>query len=120
MFPFLYFFKIILSFYDLIPETIYEIISATTLSPKKFIIKGLKFSYKKDKKDRFLGYLPKKRLKYSTILITESEKALVDFFYFVVLGKQEMNYKRINLKKLNYAKCFQNKKLLDLIEKIYD
>jgi len=117
-------FETALSFYGIIPETIFEIISATSRPSREFIVNSLKFSYKKIKKECFLGYLPKK-IKEETVLIAEPEKALVDFLYFVALKKREFSYERIDLKKIKkkklieYAKCFKNKKLLELVKNLY-
>ena len=71
-----------------------------------------------------MGYSLKK-IRGTNVLIAEPEKALVDFLYLVSLGKRKLSYERIKLKKikktklLKYAQCFKNKKLLDLIQKIY-
>lgn len=114
-----------LSFYGIIPETIYEIISATTRPGREFLVKNLKFSYKTIKKSVYFGYLPQK-IKNEVILIAEPEKALADYLYFVALKKRELSYERINFEKIKkkklieYAKKFENKKLLRLIKSLYD
>jgi predicted transcriptional regulator of viral defense system len=114
-----------LAFYGIIPETVYEITSATTNKSKEFLVNNLKFSYKKIKKECFLGYSLRK-IQNRVVLIAEPEKALADFLYFVSLGKRNLEYERINLKKINkerlikFAKCFKRKEILDLIKKIYD
>jgi len=118
-------FETALSFYGIIPETIFEITSATPKISRQFIANSLKFSYKKIKKECFLGYKPEK-IKNAIILVAEPEKALADFLYFVALKKRSLSYERINLKKIKkqklikYAKCFNNKKLLKLIKTLYD
>jgi len=117
-------FETALSFYGIIPETIYEIISTTSRARREFKIGGLKFSFKTIKKECYLGYTSQK-IKNETILIAEPEKSLADYLYFVSLKKRELSYERINLGKIkkqkliNYAKCFQNKKLLELIKELY-
>ncbi len=118
-------FESALSFYGIIPETIFEIISATPRITREFTVNNLKFSYKKIKKDCFVGYQPKK-IQNAIILIAEAEKALADLLYFVALGKRDFGYERVDLKKIkkqklmNYAKGFKNKKVFELIKNIYD
>lgn len=118
-------FETALSFYGIIPETIFEIISATPKITRAFAVNNLKFSYKKIKKDCFVGYQPKK-IRNAIILIAEPEKALADLLYFVALGKRDFSYERVSLKKIkkqklmNYAKGFKNKKVFELIKNIYD
>ena len=117
-------FETALSFYGIIPETIYEVTSATTRFPRKFNVNNIRFSYKKIKKDCFNGY---KSLKYknSYILIAEPEKALADYLYFVALGVKQLIYERINLGKIQknkllvYAQSFRKNKILDLINQLY-
>lgn len=118
-------FETALSFYGIIPETIFGIISATPKVSREFKVNNLKFSYRKVKKECFFGYKPEK-IQNVTVLIAEPEKALVDFFYFVALKKRTSSYERINLKKIKkqklikYSKCFKNKKLLELIRNLHD
>ena len=114
-----------LAFYGIIPETVYEIISATTNKSKEFLINNLKFSYRKLKKEYFFGYSPRK-IQDRVVLIAEPEKALADLLYFVSLRKRSFEYERINLKKIKkeklikFVKPFKRKEILNLIEKIYD
>jgi len=117
-------FETALSFYGIISETIYEVISATPRTTRTFNVNDIKYSYKKIKKDCFNGYKPIK-VKNATILIAESEKALVDYLYLVVLGKRKLAYERINLSKikktklLSYAKQFQKAKIEEIINNLY-
>jgi len=117
-------FETALSFYGIIPETIYEVISATSRTTRTFNINDIQYSYKKIKKDCFNGYKPIK-IKNATILIAEPEKALVDYLYLVVLGKRKLAYERIDLSKikkiklLNYAKQFQKRKIKEIINNLY-
>lgn len=117
-------FETSLSFYGIIPETIYEVISANPRISRNFLVNDLKFSYKKIKKSCFLGYHPEK-IKNNVVLIADPEKALADYLYFVALKKRKLSYERINLKKIKktklirYARCFKNKRLLKIIEAVY-
>lgn len=112
-------FEYALAFYHILPEMVYAVTSATTKPTRTFTVTEKPFTYLTIKKEGFTGYLPTKR-EGRTILIAEPEKALVDYFYFVALGKRPLN-ERLNLSSLNpqkiqyYAKLFQRPKLEDLI-----
>ena len=117
-------FETALSFYGIIPETIYEVMSTTSRTTRGFNVNNIKYSYKKIKKDCFNGYKPIK-IKNATILIAEPEKALVDYLYLVVLGKRKLSYERIDLGKLkkakllSYAGQFQKEKIRKIINNLY-
>jgi len=113
-----------LSFYGIIPETIYAITSATAKNTREFKVENIRFVYHKLKKEIFTGY---RAIKYldSTILIAEPEKALADYLYFVALKKRGLHYERLDLKKINKAnllkhiKLFKQPKMIKLVKKIY-
>ncbi|HID43363.1 MAG TPA: hypothetical protein EYP30_06270 [Archaeoglobaceae archaeon] len=118
-------FETALSFYGVIPESIYEVISATPKISRNFIINDLVFSYKKIKRDYFFGYITE-RIQERTILIAEPEKALLDYLYFVILKRRSFTYERINLQKkikkqklFRYARIFNNRNLLKLLTNLY-
>ncbi len=113
-----------LSFYNIIPETVYSITSVTTKTTREFNINNIAYSYLHIKKTAFTGYV-KKYFDEQVALIAEPEKALADWIYFLSLGKKGLNdrleLKNINKKKLiGYCNLFQRKNLIKLIEKIYD
>jgi len=113
-----------LSFYGLIPETIYTIASVTAKTTREFKVDNISFSYHKLKKEAYTGY---KSIKYlqNTILIAEPEKALADYLYFVALRKRGLHYERLDLKKikkarlLSYVRLFKQPKIIKLVKKIY-
>lgn len=113
-----------LSFYGIIPETIYTITSATTKATREFKINNSRFTYYKIKKSVYTGYRPIKYLN-ETVLIAEPEKALADYLYFVELKKRQLNYERLNLKNIkknklmSFAKLFNRARILNLINQIY-
>jgi len=121
-------FEAALSYYNIIPETVYVITSATTKRSKEFPIKNSIFKYYKIKKRLFFGYQPKK-IRNKTILIAEKEKALLDYIYFLSLKKQpfieRLDLGKINTDRLGYFVNFfkkavkKNKAFLNLINKIY-
>ena len=113
-----------LSFYGIIPETVYSVISATTKITREFRINNVHFLYHKLKKEAYKGY---RAIKYldNTILIAEPEKALADYLYFVFLKKRNLSYERLDLKKikkanlLSYIKLFKQPKMIKLVKIIY-
>lgn len=114
-----------LSFYNIIPEMIYTISSATPKITREFKVKNIRFVYHKLKKEAYTGYKPIKYLE-STILMAEPEKALADFLYFVFLKKRSLHYERLDLRKIKktkllaYVKLFKKAKMIELVKKIYD
>ncbi|OGY16995.1 MAG: hypothetical protein A2784_04115 [Candidatus Chisholmbacteria bacterium RIFCSPHIGHO2_01_FULL_48_12] len=111
-------FETALAYYSIIPETVYSIISATTKTTREFEGDGRRFKYMKIKQAAFTGYLKK-----DDYLIADPEKALVDYVYFVALGKKQINDRlntsRINKSKLQeYAGLFENKQLNQLVKQL--
>ena len=113
-----------LSYYGIIPETIYSITSATAKATRRFIVKGIEYTYQKLRKEFFAGY---RAIKYQgeTVLLAEPEKALADYLYFIELKKRNLSYERLNLKKIQkskvtaYVKLFKRPKMNNLIKNIY-
>ncbi len=113
-----------LSFYNLIPETIYTISSITPKATREFTAVGILFTYQRIKREAYIGY---KSIKYmgETVLMAEPEKALADYLYFIDLGKRQLSYERLDLAKIKrvklirYVKLFKRPRMLNLIEQIY-
>ena len=116
-------FEYALMFYNIIPETVYAITSATSKTSREFIVNKLSYSYYRIKKEAFTGYA-KKDFNGQIVLVAEPEKALADYLYFVAIGRKSLN-ERLDLKEINkgklikYAKLFKRKNLLKLINQIY-
>lgn len=113
-----------LSFYGIIPETVYGISSISTKATREFFSEIGYFSYQKIKKQVFIGY-ELKDVRGENIFIAEAEKALADYLYFVDLKKVDLNdrlyLKKINKKKLvKYVSLFERKSMIKLVDKIYD
>lgn len=111
-----------LSYYGIIPETVYSITSITAKATREFEAFGMSFSYTSIKQKAFEGYTVKKE-DDKTFFIAEPEKALADYLYLVSLGKKTWNdrfyLKNISRKKLNdYAGLFDRKSLNELIKKL--
>ncbi len=113
-----------LSFYGIIPETIYTLTSATAKTTRKFEAAGIAYHYFHIKKEAYTGYIPLKHDE-NIVHMAEPEKALADYLYFVDLKKRNLQYERINLKKIkrakliNYLKLFKRPKTLKLMKQIY-
>ncbi|MDP2950787.1 MAG: hypothetical protein Q8N55_00210 [bacterium] len=112
-----------LSFYGIIPETVYALTSLTTKPTREFFTPKGVFSYQKVKKSVFSGYLPLK-IENNLVYFALPEKALVDYLYFVDLKRVLLN-ERINLKKINkkellkWCSLFERPLLFKLIKQIY-
>jgi predicted transcriptional regulator of viral defense system len=98
-------FESALSYYGMIPESIFSITSATSKPTQTFQILGKNFYYLKIKKEAFTGYY-KRQVNNESILIAEPEKALADYFYFVSLKKKKP-FDRFYLKNISKKKFFQ-------------
>lgn len=105
-------FETALSYYGIIPETVYAITSATSKITRNFSVLDNEFAYKKIKIEAFAGYRAIK-IDDETVLVAEPEKALADYLYFVHLKKSLLN-ERLWTKKINknafykYVKIFHN------------
>lgn len=115
-------FEYALAHYGVIPEAVYSVTSATTRITREFRVLGKSYEYCRIKKEAYTGYQTEKRGAV-TVLIAKPEKALADYLYFVDLKLRTLN-ERLNLRKLNkravldYARRFQRKTLLGLLERV--
>jgi len=109
-----------LSYYGVIPETVYEITSVTAKATRRFETLGKVFSYRKIKRDAYTGYEIQKQ-KGLSFNIADAEKAFVDANYLRLKNKQKpisrFNKDKINpTKALRYAKMFGSTKLIGIIK----
>lgn len=70
-----------LAFYGLIPESIFQITSVTTLKTESFVNDIGEFSYKTIKKNLMFGYHYKEVDNDKKFMIAIPEKAIIDFLY---------------------------------------
>lgn len=116
-------FEYALAFYNILPEMVYQVTSATTKPTRMFIISDYKvFTYFKIKNEAYTGY-KLTRVGDRSFVIAEPEKAFVDYLYFVTLGKKPFNDRlytsSINKDKVTaYAHLYNRSKLDRLIEEI--
>ena len=126
-----------LAFYGIIPETVVQTTSISTLKTMFFKNDLGQFSYSKIKNDLFCGYssLPFNSTGERVVLIAQPEKAILDLLY--VYPQYSTEEKILNLrfdeyimrKELNksrlkkYLKIFDNRALnkkIEILQKIYD
>ena len=117
-----------LGYYNLIPEMVYEVTSATTKPTRLFTTDTLAFGYYTIKTQAYTGYTLKKEGERA-FLIAEPEKAVVDYIYALTLGQRGLLGKRmindrLDIRSLNkekvryYTILFDSKKLGEWIERV--
>lgn len=94
-----------LSYYRVIPETVYTVTSITAKPTREFETPRGVFSYQRIKQSVFTGYSPVS-MEGHVVLLAEPEKALADYLYFVDLKKVSLN-DRLNLKNIRKEKLFK-------------
>lgn len=117
-------FEYALAYFNILPEMPYSVTSATTKPTRTFIVGNKAFSYFTIKKNAYTGYILIKQ-NGKSFFMAEPEKALVDYLYFVSLGKKakndRLNTSFINKEKLfEYASLYNRNKLIRLTKELYD
>src|SRR3989338_10929515 len=107
-----------LSYYGVIPETVYEITSVSPKATRRFEALGKVYSYHRIKKTAFTGYAVQKQKGFS-FAIADPEKAFVDTLYYRLLsGKKPLSRfhkDKINAAKaIKYARLFRNERLTSI------
>ena len=97
-------FEYALAAYNILPEMPYAVTSATTKPTRVFTVEEKTFSYLTIKRVAFAGYAPTRR-NGRVVLIADPEKALVDYLYFVSLGRKPDN-ERLDTASLDKQKAF--------------
>ena len=110
-------FEYALAYHHLIPESVYEVTSATTRTSRRFEALGKGFTYRRIKPAMFTGYRPE-RVGGRVVLIAEPEKALVDCLYFASLGRltlpERLDSSQLRLDRLRaWAALYQQPELVD-------
>jgi len=119
-----------LNYYGIIPEAVFTATSVSTRKTKEFKTPLGNFSYQKIKKEAFGGFEAKNEngVSYNLAL---PEKAVVDFLYLnrhILSGDKEQfasyrfdkDFKFSEKKLLEFAKVFQNEKVLFLTQKFIE
>lgn len=111
-----------LAFYNLIPETVYAVTSITPKSTREFTVMDRLFEFRKIKKSAYGSYFPQK-VDGQVAYLATAEKAVVDYLYFVFLGKKNLN-DRLNWEKIDKEKLkrevrrFAKKRFTQFVQKI--
>lgn len=117
-------FEYALAYHNIMPEMVYSITSATTKSTREFDVEEINFAYFKIKKQAFSGYQLLNQGGRS-FFIAEGEKALVDYLYFVSLGKKGKN-DRLNVSSLDkqkalfYTTFYERSSLDKLVKEVFE
>lgn len=116
-------FESALSYYNIIPETVYTVFSAAPKASREFEILNTDFVYHRVKRTLYFGYSVLDVNGYA-VQIAEPTKAVADYLYFVALGKKTLNdrmdLRSINRKKLeNTVRAYRMTVLEELVESVY-
>lgn len=117
-----------LAYYNIIPEMVYEVTSATTKPTRLFTTDTLAFGYYTIKTEAYTGYVLKQEGE-KRFYIAEPEKAVVDYLYALTLGQRGLLGERtlndrlqissLDKEKIRvYAKFFAWPQLDGLVEKV--
>ncbi|MFH1771815.1 MAG: hypothetical protein ABH872_03270 [Candidatus Omnitrophota bacterium] len=110
-------FEMALSYYHLIPESVYHITSATSRRTYKFATKIGSFNYRTVNPKIFFGYdiisHGGKHFKIASI-----EKAVIDYFYLNPQIKEEKDFSSLRFGKKVFLKKANHKKLKAFLKRI--
>jgi predicted transcriptional regulator of viral defense system len=109
-------FEIALSYYSLIPESIYQITSASTRKTNCFSTPIIEFSYNTIKPTLFFGY---NLVSYNNraFKIACPEKALLDYFYMNTQIKSNVDFESLRINSASFFEKCDRKKFLFLANK---
>ena len=116
-------FEYALAFYNLLPEMVYTVTSATGKTTRNFSVEGKNYQFTAIKPAAFTGY-ELKTVGATRCLMAEPGKALADYLYLVSLGRRAAP-DRLNLAGLGqakvgqYSRLFQRSSLNGLVAKIF-
>lgn len=108
-----------LSYYSIIPESVYAITSVTSKATRRFTCLGKNYIYRRVKKSAYGGYRVN-RLAGAAFFMADPEKAYVDTQYFRMMDGQpplsRLRREILNKKQVHrYIRQYANRKLADII-----
>ena len=108
-------FEMALSYYKLIPESIYGITSASTRHTYKFNTEFATFIYRKIKPKLMFGY---KLVEHNNQIykIAEIEKALIDFFYIKSQLNKNEDFEELRIDKESFLEQINIEKLNNYLQ----
>lgn len=109
-------FEMALSYYHLIPESVYGIISASTRRTYRFKTKIGEFTYRTIKPGLFFGY---KIVKYNnrSFKIAVPEKAVLDYFYINSDIETKSDFSNLRIDRDSFLRQIAEDKLFSFLEK---
>ena len=106
-----------LSYYSLIPESVYRITSVSTRKTYRFSTSIAEFSYRRMKPALFFGYrLEKYGARF--FKIAYPEKSILDYFYFHSQIKSAIDFESLRLNASLFREIIDGDKLMNYLEKI--
>ncbi len=116
-------FEFALAYYNLLPEMVYTITSATTKPTREYTVETKIFRYTTIKLSAYTGY-EMKVANHKRFFIAEPEKAIVDYLYAVSLGRralsERLDLSTVDIKKIKiYTTLFASKSLNALVTKVF-
>ena len=105
-----------LSYYHLIPESVYTITSVSTRRTYRFKTPLAEFNYRSIKPQLFFGY---KLAKYGNkhFKMASIEKAVLDYFYINPDIRTKNDFASLRINKDEFFKQVNEKKLYELLDK---
>ncbi|MDP1721674.1 MAG: hypothetical protein Q8L37_00540 [Candidatus Gottesmanbacteria bacterium] len=117
-------FEFALAYYNILPDMVYTITSATTKPTREYMVDSKSFRYTTIKLRAYTGY-EMKVADHKRFFIADPEKAIVDYLYAVSLGRRALS-ERLDLSTVDvnkvkiYTKLFASKSLNALVAKVFD
>ncbi|MFH1784522.1 MAG: hypothetical protein ABH868_06485 [bacterium] len=111
-------FEMALSYYHLVPESVYSVTSATTRKTYTFNTEIAQFNYRTVKPDLFFGY---ELIDFNdkTFKISSMEKAILDYFYINPHIKEEDDFASLRLNTELFMKKINEKKLYQFLDRFH-
>jgi len=108
--------EIALSYYNLIPETVYTVTSVSTKRTYRFTTPVGEFFYRSMKPELFFGYKIVKNNNI-TYMIAEPEKAFLDYMYLNPRYNTLKDYKELRINEEIFRKNINQGKLISYLER---
>lgn len=110
--------EIALSYYHLIPESIYGITSITTRKPYKYSTTLAEFSYRYVKPSLFFGYELVNYQSNKIFKIGYPEKVIVDFFYLNPQIKSPNDFESLRINSTRFWQQIDEQRMYQFVERI--
>ncbi len=109
--------EIALSYYNLLPETVYSVTSVSTKRTYNFSTSVGEFTYRSIKPELFFGYQIVRGNDNSAYKIADTEKALLDYLYFNPHYDTLRDYKELRINEEMFRENIDKKKLSSYLER---